>query len=89
MALPEASTDRVLKRVPGCTQVVDVGAGTDSASDTRPVQLDHCHALKLDAPVVALHDPRGYRPPIAQNPPEVSSARPAAAVPHPSFKPSH
>jgi len=59
-----------------------------SAADDAPFQLDRCHALRRDAAAVALHYPRWYRRPIAQNPPEVSAAGSQAAAPG-SGKPTY
>jgi len=54
-------------------EVLDTQEGADraaAASDLPPFQLDRCHALRRDGPVVQAHYPRWYRP-----------AAPADAVP--------
>ncbi len=43
----------------------DAAARADEAVETRPFQLDRCHALRSDGPAVAEFYPRWYRPAAA------------------------
>ncbi len=40
-------------------QVIDTRG--DAESSPRPFQIDRCHALKADGPIVETHYPRWYR----------------------------
>jgi len=40
----------------------------DSASDTEPFQIDRCHALRSDGPVVQMFYPRWHRAPQPATP---------------------
>lgn len=42
--------------------ILDTREGSDS--DTPPYQLDRCHALRRDGPVVQTHYPRWYQRPV-------------------------
>jgi Protein of unknown function (DUF2889) len=64
------------------TAVVQAFAGdvlrVDPDSETKPFQLDRCHALAADAEAVRLHYPRWFRQPdtrkVSENPPPATAA---------------
>ena len=56
-------------------EVIDTRHGADGQ---RPFQLDRCHALRIDGPVVQKHYPRWHRP-AANTTPDPLAPEPAAA----------